>query len=281
MKSLKRVGVVRTLYVFFWTLTLAIVIGMPHSVIASDTENNVSINTICRDWPMPTGYVIVSVRYSQSCLGTGQGIEYSVSPASEGMTVCNNLSIPAPYVITTMAPSSKCAGLFEEGVIRTVANGMSVCGNGFSPIPEGYIVTAVSSSDRLTCHGVPIYRVSTVVNGAAICNVSPKPAGYVISRVISNGQCLGSNAYVLQIVSEGVIGCSFSPLPGGYVVTAGQQTNSCTDGGLRGDYWTFNQPFNGINVCPFSPIPAGYYITGQVPRANCFGANFGFILKRL
>jgi len=102
-----------------------------------------------------------------------------------------------------------------------------------------------------------------------------------ISRSVSNsGQCLGANAYVLQLVAEGVAGCSFSRSPDGYVVTAGQQTASCTDGDLRRDYWMFSQPYDGVNVCPFSPIPTGYYLTGTVTKANCFGASFGYVLKK-
>jgi hypothetical protein len=113
-----------------------------------------------------------------------------------------------------------------------------------------------------------------------MCNFSVRPTGYVVNRVSNSGQCLGANAYVLQPVAEGVVGCSFSRSPDGYVVTAGQQTASCTDGDLRGDYWTFSQPYDGVNVCPFSPIPTGYYLTGTVTKANCFGASFGYVLKK-
>jgi hypothetical protein len=125
-----------------------------------------------------------------------------------------------------------------------------------------------------------MYRVAAAGNGVAMCNFSVRPTGYVVNRVSNSGQCLGANAYVLQPVAEGVVGCSFSRSPDGYVVTAGQQTASCTDGDLRGDYWTFSQPYDGVNVCPFSPIPTGYYLTGTVTKANCFGASFGYVLKK-
>ncbi|MWA29779.1 hypothetical protein [Burkholderia pseudomallei] len=279
MDCLLRKNAGKALCLFFWIIAVFIGTGKPQVLHAQDSGIR-PLDIVCKDWPLPTGYVIVSVQYSQSCMGTGQNIEYTVSIPADGMTVCNNRAIPAPYVITTNQQSNKCGGLFDESVIRTVADGMAVCGNGFSPIPDGFVVSSASNNDKVTCGDVPIYRVSPAGNGVAICNFSVKPTGYVITTVTSSGQCLGSNAYVLQQFAPGITACSFSPLPQGYVVTAGQATTHCTDGGLTGDYWTFSEAFSGMTVCPFSPIPASYFITGQVPKTNCYGTNFGYVLTK-
>lgn len=263
------------------TILCLFLIGVVKPQITSKVGVMGNIDLICRGWPMPTGYVIVSVQFSQSCLGLGQGVQYAVSLAVDGLSVCNNLAIPSPYVVTSMSSSSKCGGIFDEAIIRRIADGMLICGDGFSPISDGYVVISAYDNDRLTCLGARIYRISIAASGAVICNFSPKPSGYVINRVTSSNQCLGVNAYVLQDATEGVVGCSFSLLPSGYVVTAGRRTNSCNDGALKGDYWTFNRPFSGIKVCPFSPIPVGYYIVGQVPKEDCYGASYGFSIRMM
>lgn len=279
MTRFQKISVSRMLSYWIWLLAVLLSAGKSEISHASDSGIR-PLDVICRDWPMPTGYVIVSVEDSQSCLGTGKGSQYTVSLPSEGLTVCNNLSIPAPYVVTTMAPSSKCGGIFDEGTIRSAAEGLSVCGNGFSSVPDGYVVTSASANDVVTCEGVPIYRLGTAGNGVAMCSFSTSPSGYVVSQVNSSNQCIGFNVRILKPVVQGVIGCSFSRLPDGYVVTSGAQTASCTDGDLRGDYWTFTQVYDGVNVCPYSPVPAGYYVTGTVTKTNCYAASFGYLLKK-
>jgi len=279
MSPFQKINGRKALCVVSLLLVMPSVLGRPKLAHASDTMNRTA-EVICKNWPMPSSYVIVSVRFSQSCSGLAQNIEYTVSPPSDGMVVCNNFSIPSPYVITSLASSSKCNGLFDEGVIRHVADGISICGDGISPVPDGYIVTTASKHDAVTCHGTEIYRLSVATNGASMCSFSSRPPGFVVSYVAHSTQCLKFNAHVLLSVIEGVMGCSFSRLPDGYVVTAATQTQNCIDGDLRGDYWTFNQPYEGINVCPFSPIPSGYYLMGTVTKTNCYGASFGYLLKR-
>lgn len=241
----------------------------------------VQMDPICQGWPMPTGYVIVSVQPTASCNIAGTSYAYTVELPSEGLTVCNNRTEPAPYVVTRLAASTKCAPLFDEGVIRAAADGMSICGDSMSPIPEGYIATSATNTDKVTCNGASIYRIQLAGPGAVMCNFSARPAGYVVNHVNSSNQCLGFNSYTLQLVSERVTGCSFSRLPDGYVVTAGAQTLNCTDEDLHGDYWTFNQPYSGIVVCPFSPVPSGYYLTGAVNSNKCYGATFAYVLEQL
>lgn len=277
MRLLKRMHVDKALCMFFWLVALSIGIGQPQAVRASDTGIG-PLDVVCRDWPMPTGYVITSVQFDYSC--NGEHIQYTVSLPSDGMTVCNNRSIPEPYVITSMAPSNRCGGLYEESIIRTVADGIAVCGNAFSPIPGGYAIIASSNNDKVTCGDVPIYRLSPARNGLAICSFSPKPSGYVITGVTSSNQCIGANAYVLGDFTPGVTACSFSPVPQGFVITMAQDTPHCTDGALHGHLWTFTAASSGMTACPFSPIPANYYITGQVPTNKCLGADFGYILTK-
>jgi hypothetical protein len=279
MDRLNTINKARTLCLFVWLL--ALLSGATLTQAARAAHASIQMDPVCQSWPMPTGYVIVGVQLSQSCNQAGTGYAFIVDLPSEGLTVCNNLTEPAPYVVTSQAASNKCVPLFNEGVIRSASDGMAICGEGFSPIPDGFIVTSASNTDKTTCLGASIYRLSIAANGAVMCNFSARPSGYVVSRVNSSNQCIGFNSYTLQPVSPGVVACSFSRIPDGYVVTSGAQTPNCTDGDLHGDYWTYNQPYNGIVVCPFSPVPSGYYLTGTTNKNDCYGANFGYVLKQL
>ena len=197
---------------------------------------------------------------------------------------CPSVSVSGTWIARLnmeVLNDASCGGLWDEGVIRSASAGLSICGNGFSPIPDGFIVTSASTVDKTTCGGVPIYQLGVAGPGAVMCSFSPNPTGYVVGQVNSSSQCNGQNARVLKPVTQGVVGCSFSTQLDGYVVTAGAQANNCVDGALRGDYWTYTQVCDGVNVCPYSQQPSGYYLTGTVTKSNYYGASFGYVLKKL
>jgi hypothetical protein len=189
MACLQKINVGKTLGLFVWLLALLIGLGKPEAAHALETGVK-PFDIVCDNWPIPTGFVIVSVQASQTCIGGAT--EYTVSPPSEGLTVCYKSPIPAPYVITSLAVSNKCGGL-DQGTIRNIVDGMSVCKT--SPIPDGYVV-ASAYNDNVTCRGAVMYRVAAAGNGVAMCNFSVRPTGYVVNRVSNSGQCLGTNAYV-------------------------------------------------------------------------------------
>lgn len=221
---------------------LSLFVGMvkPGASYASELQLR-ALETVCENWPIPTGYVIVGVQDTKSCLG--YPTEYVVRQAVEGLSVCDS-----------------------------------------SPIPDGFVVANIKKNEAATwatCRTPTTYRIAMAGPGIAMCSISARPSGYVVNRVTTSSQCLGYNAYVLQPVTEGVVACSFSRPPDGYVVSVGQQTFSCTDGSLKGGYWTFVKVYDGANVCPYSPTPAGYYVVGTVAKTNCFGASFGYLLRRL
>ncbi|GFZ96654.1 hypothetical protein [Dyella caseinilytica] len=280
MERMKLFHMCKVFWLLAWLFVILAATWAPQVARASNTSIG-QMDPVCQSWPMPTGYVITSVQLSQPCNSAGTGYAYAVDLPSDGMTVCNNRAEPAPYVVTSLATSTKCAPLFDEGIIHSVTDGMSICGDALSPIPDAYIVTSASNTDKVTCNGASIYRVQSASAGAAMCSISARPSGYVVDHVNSSNQCIGFNSYTLKPVTEGVSACSFSRLPDGYVVTAGAQTPNCTDGDLHGDYWTFNQPYDGVVVCPFSPVPSGYYLTGTVNSNKCYGASFGYVLKQL
>ncbi|WP_333679864.1 hypothetical protein [Dyella sp.] len=206
-----------------------------------DTQVVVSdITTICAGWPVPTGYVITA--FNGFTAACNGVSEYSVSLPAVGMAVCSSATLPDGFVATSE---------FED---------TTACGNPSIPVKS--------------------YRLSAVAEGVAMCSGTPRPVGFVTDRVVASNQCLGANAYVLKPVSEGVAACSMSRTPDGYVVTSGTPTGSCTDASVTGDWWTFNQAYDGIQVCPYSPIPAGYYNMGTVQKTDCYGASFGYLLKK-
>jgi hypothetical protein len=198
------------------------------------------ITQICQGWPVPTGYVITA---SNGFTAYCNGLnEYTVSVAAAGMAACSISTIPDDFVVTSEFQDSAACGTKE--------------------IP------------------VKAYRLSDVVEGVAMCSGTSRPLGYVVDRVVSSNQCLGAEAHVLKPVTEGVVACSMSRTPDGYVVTAGVPAGNCKDADVTGDYWTFNQVYDGIQVCPFSPIPPGYYVMGTVNKINCYGASFGYLVKK-
>lgn len=240
MGCFQKVGVGTALGVCVAFLGLFIGIGKPDMAHASDAQLR-ALETVCENWPIPTGYVIVGVQDTKSC--QGYPTEYVVTPAADGLAVCDS-----------------------------------------SPIPDGFVVASIKTNAGpawATCRTPTTYRIATAGPGVAMCSISSRPSGYVVNRVTASSQCLGNNAYVLQPVVQGVIACSFSRPPDGYVVIAGQQTSNCTDGSLKGDYWTFVKAYDSVNVCPYSPTPVGFYVVGTVNKTNCFGASFGYLLRKL
>lgn len=221
---------------------LGLFFGLGNLNVACASEAQLrALETVCENWPIPTGYVIVGVQDTKSCLG--YPTEFVVRPAADGLAVCDS-----------------------------------------SPIPDGFVVASIKKNEAATwatCRTPTTYRIGIARSGVAMCSISSRPSGYVVNRVISSSQCLTYNAYELQPVAEGVIACSFSRPPDGYVVTVGQQTSRCTDGKLKGDYWTFVKAYDGANVCPYSPTPQGYYVVGTIAKSNCFGASFGYLLRKL
>lgn len=173
--------------------------------------------------------------------------------------------VPNGYVITASNGfTAACNGLNEYSVSLPEA-AIAICS--ISPIPDEFVATSEFEDDAMCgTKGMPVkaYRLSLTVPGAAMCSGTSRPSGYVTDRVLPSNQCLGNNVFVLKLLTEGVVACSMSRTPNGYVVTAGVPTANCTDAILVGDYWTFNQAHDGIQVCPFSPIPPGYYVVGAV-----------------
>jgi hypothetical protein len=159
--------------------------------------------------------------------------------------------------------------------------GIAICS--ISPIPSDFVATS-EFEDNAICgtKGMPVkaYQLSLTAPGVAMCSGTSRPSGYVTDRVVPSNQCLGENTFVLKLLTDGVVACSMSRAPDSYVVTASVPTTICTDAIVVGDYWTFNQVHDGIQVCPFSPIPPGYYVVGTVKKNNCYGATFGYLIKK-
>ncbi|MGF1425941.1 hypothetical protein [Kitasatospora sp. LaBMicrA B282] len=83
--------------------------------------------------------------------------------------------------------------------VRAVpATSLSICSN--SPIPSGYVVTAVFGPGGVCSGNLASYTIQTPYSPMSVCSNSPIPSGYVVTAVFGpGGTCSGNLAsYTIQ-----------------------------------------------------------------------------------
>lgn len=160
---------------------------------------------------------------------------------------------------------------------NAAANGAyTVCHN--VAVPPTYALIAIATN--YGCPDYTQYTVAPAQNGLRICNLSettggalfemPFPADYVVRSIqrveYLQSKCGGASAvYTIQSATEGVLACSGSHVPDAWSYTSSLPSASTCGTTI---------------VCPYSPTPPGYYVVATVAKSNCFGASFGYLLRR-
>lgn len=247
---------------------------------------------------IPSNEVVIRAITNTSCGNASGNIRLETRvPSASGSTTerCENYGgMPAGFVVIRVKGTNDsgvdCNGNNSgNGVRHTIrvpqdssSTTTTICANQSQPLPAGYIINQVgSSNDCATIGSQPTYRIRKPRTGGtvdSICNQSTIPTGYVVVRNTRNTSSCSNNGttqqYDIRTPGNNIWICgNYTGIPDGFAALQESSSRSdCTGFNQSGLAYRIGPPVHNTIVCGQGNVPSGFLKTEVNNFSQCDGS---------